>query len=47
MYERNIQSNFDFRNYLTNNGTAMIDTDRNFAKDKNECDDCNATHIKK
>ncbi len=46
MYERNIQSNFDFRNYLTNNGTAIIDTDRNFAKDKNECEDCNATHIK-
>jgi len=46
MHDKNIQSNFDFRNYLTNNGTAIIDTDRNFAKDKNECDDCNATHIK-
>ena len=46
MTEKNIQSNLHFRNYMTNNGTTMIDKDRLYAKDKNDCEDCNAEYIK-
>tara|TARA_B100000780_G_scaffold250841_6_gene197203 strand:+ start:349 stop:819 length:471 start_codon:yes stop_codon:yes gene_type:complete len=46
MHEKNIQSNFDFRNYLIHNGNDMIDSDRTVVKEKNDCNECNAMYIK-
>ena len=45
MEQRNIRSNYGYRNFLTNNGRTMVDIDRMRAQDKNECLGCDAKQI--